>query len=584
MAGQAQRPDGVTSSTVAERIRALRLVGSQGLKILRRGAARPLRLITKFRGRTPERLVIAPQDVRTADPTAAADIYAGYYALAGKIVNVHDRSPFEIESPPAAWAAALAGFGWLRHLRAADTALARANARVLVEDWIATHGAPDRSQAWESELTARRLLSWLSQSPLILQGADGAFYRRFMRALSRHANRLEQALREGLDGQPRLVALIALAEFGLCAAGLDAMRRRATRLLEEEIGKQILPDGGHVSRNPQALIDLLLDLLPLRQIYATRGAEPPRLLFNAMDRMGPMLRLFRHSDGDLALFNGMGATRPDDLATVLAYDDVRAKPVLNAPWSGYQRIEAEGCVVVVDAGKPPPPEFSQEAHAGALAFEMSCGTQRLIVNCGAPTRAREDLREASRATAAHSTLTVADLSSSRFADHAGLGRWLPGQIIAGPTAIETRRSEDALTTTLEASHNGYEPRFGLIHRRRLRVFKDGRRLEGEDILQRVEDGRTGDSGLDYALRFHLHPSTRTSLAADAETIELTLQDGQQWVFQADGASANIEESIFFASPHGARPSRQIVLHRRLNEANSQSWSFERLASTERPDI
>ena len=61
-----------------------------------------------------DRLVIAPQDVRTADPTRAAEIYAGRFAFAGKVVICDGRSPFEMLSPSDEWAAALHGFGWLR--------------------------------------------------------------------------------------------------------------------------------------------------------------------------------------------------------------------------------------------------------------------------------------------------------------------------------------------------------------------------------------------------------------------------------------------------------------------------------------
>ena len=70
----------------------------------------------------------------------------------------------------------------------------------------------------------------------------------------------------------------------------------------------MLPDGGHASRNPGALIELLLDLLPLRQAFAARNVPPPAALNNAIDRMMPMLRFFRHGDGNFALFNGMGPT------------------------------------------------------------------------------------------------------------------------------------------------------------------------------------------------------------------------------------------------------------------------------------
>ena len=122
----------------------------------------------------------------------------------------------------------------------------------------------------------------------------------------------------------------------------------------DELDKQILPDGGHVSRNPGVLIDLLIDLLPLRQAFASRNMPPPQALLNAIDRMMPMLRFFRHGDGNFALFNGMGPTDADHLATILAYDDARGEPFANAPHSGYQRVVSNDMTLIVDTGTPPP--------------------------------------------------------------------------------------------------------------------------------------------------------------------------------------------------------------------------------------
>ena len=158
---------------------------------------------------------------------------------------------------------------------------------------------------------------------------------------------------------------------------------------------------------------------------------PPSLL-NAIDRMMLMVRTFRHGDGALALFNGMGVTRPDALATVLAYDDARGPALANAPYSGYQRLERGPAILIMDVGRPPPIKFSQRAHAGTLAFEFSVGPQRVIVNCGAPNTSQTAAREAARATAAHSTLVLADSSSSRFASATRFGRWLGGVLFAGP--------------------------------------------------------------------------------------------------------------------------------------------------------
>ena len=70
-----------------------------------------------------ERVVIAPQDLRTSDPTIAADIYAGRFAFAGHAVTAGGRSPFREPVPSRLFAQKLHGFGWLRHLRASGKTL-----------------------------------------------------------------------------------------------------------------------------------------------------------------------------------------------------------------------------------------------------------------------------------------------------------------------------------------------------------------------------------------------------------------------------------------------------------------------------
>src|SRR6201991_3338867 len=120
------------------------------------------------------RLIIPPHDLRTADATRAAEIYAGRFVFAGKIVTCHGRSIFDLEPPSEDWEVALLGFGWLRHLRAPDTALTRGHARSLVDDWISN---PTRRRPLErrADVMARRVISLLSQAPLGLGDTDGKF-------------------------------------------------------------------------------------------------------------------------------------------------------------------------------------------------------------------------------------------------------------------------------------------------------------------------------------------------------------------------------------------------------------------------
>ena len=180
-------------------------------------------------------------------------------------------------------------------------------------------------------------------------------------------------------------------------------------------------------------------LLPLRQGYIARRSPPPQALLGAVDRMMPMLRLLRHGDGALALFNGMGVTAPDLVAAALAYDDSRGQALATAPHVGYQRLAAGPALVIADCGLPAAEPSPVHPHAGTLAFEFSDGPQRLVISCGSPAPDRESLMRAARATAAHSTLVLDDRSSARFFEHRDrFGRLLAG-VTGGPRAVEVNR-------------------------------------------------------------------------------------------------------------------------------------------------
>ena len=522
--------------------------------------------------RSAEKLLVAPQDIRTTDPTLAAEIYSGTFAFAGRLVDAGGASPFLAAAPSRDWAAELHGFGWLRHLGAADTALARSNARALVDEWISIRGGAHPA-AHAPETTARRLISWLSHAPLILENAERSFYRRFLKSISRQIRALGRAVPP--DGAPCLQALTALAYSGLCVSGEARLIRTATRALGEELDRQILADGGHASRNPAVLLDLLLDLIPLRQLYLARDMSPPQPLNAAIDRVTPMLRFFRHGDGAFAQFNGAGPVETELVAAALAYDDARGAPVEDASHSGYQRVSAGEATLIVDAGAPPPFELSDRAHAGCLSFEFSSGPDRIVVNCGIARRGRPDWDRAGRSTAAHSTASIADENSSGFAS----GRLRPlfgARLISGPRKVEAYRDRSVGRLTLTMSHDGYLARFGALHRRSLALSGDGARLSGEDAFPTPG----GAPGTDHAvtLRFHLHPAVRASATQDGHSVVLAPPNGPGWTFEALGHAVALEESIYFADPRGPRRSEQIVIATTLSKAGRISWAFERMAT------
>jgi uncharacterized heparinase superfamily protein len=559
--------------SVAERAKLSWLLMRRGVRsIIARINANPL-LRWRFLSAKADRLVISPQDLRTADPTRATEIYGGRFAFAGKVVICDRRSPFDMTPPTDEWAEQLLGFGWMRDLRAAESGITRANARALIDEWISLQGSW-HPIGWRADVLSRRIITWLCQAPLVLDDADVQFYRRFMRSLTRQVRYLRKAIVDTREGAPRLQAVIALTYAALCMAAQIRHLKSATARLTDELETQILPDGGHISRNPGTLIELLLDLLPLRQAFASRNVPPPPELLNAIDRMMPMLRFFRHGDGHFALFNGMGPTSADELATLLAYDEVRGEPVANAPHSGYQRLALGELLVLVDTGKSPPINVSQEAHAGCLSFEMSDNGQRIVTNCGLPAINRESWRQHARATAAHSTVTFNDMSSCRFREGGVFRKLIGVPIIAGPTRVALAREDTDDDVVMRASHDGYAERFGVIHQRALLLSADGRKLDGEDVFIPANGEILPPGARDeFAVRFHLHPSIKANRLSDGRSVMLVLPNKEVWTFDAHEDRVELEESVFLAGKDGPRRTVQIVIYGRARHVPRVHWTF-----------
>ncbi|QPC88503.1 heparinase [Mesorhizobium sp. NBSH29] len=530
----------------------------------------------RYTGRTPERILIAPPDLRLPDPQIALEIYYGRFSLSGHMVETGGQSPFQMQVANTGWMRSLHGFRWLRHLRAANTDLASANARALVSDWISTQGARIGGVAWEPSVTARRIIAWLQHSSVVLQGSELPFYRSFLRSLAVQIRYLRSMAPDMPDGIERLRGRIALAFAALSLPAPATAIRTATRSLAEELDRQVLADGGHFSRNPRVVLELLADLLPLRHTYANQAETPPEALINAIDRLLPALRFFRHQDGSLARFNGMGATMQDRIAAVLRHDDTAGAPLLHAPHSGYERLSIGTTTVIADTGTPPPPDVSGNAHAGCLAFELSSGRHHFIVNAGVDDFGADDFRLLARATACHSTATLNDTSSARFTHSARFNGLLRTPLVGGPRAVPSVRTDRNGTQGFVASHDGYVPRFGLFHERELSLSEGGDLLEGTDRFFRTGGQQALNDGRDHVdLRFHIHPDTRVYRNRDGFLV-LAATEGDNWVFSCDGVEPAVEESIFFAGIVGPRRSSQVVLSFRASAIPELTWQLTRI--------
>ena len=554
-------------------------LGHAALAVARawRGAYARLRrsrlMLWRYRAPSADELLLAPPDLRAPDPSFADEVASGSFGLAGGVANLRGRSPFTIEPPSPAWARELYGFGWLRHLEGGED---RRIARKLTAEWIGRrHRAPEL--AWRPEIVGRRIMSWLSHAAVLLDGAEPRRYAAVMRSLSEQTTYLSASWHDAPDGWPRLVALIALAHADLCIAGHDHRLAQSQRLLAVELERQVpASGGGHIGRNPWTLVELLFDLLPLRRCYAARGKTPDPALLSGIRRVTEMLGHLRLGDGMPGRFNGMGPIEGGALATVLAYDEGRPPPPAATARSGYVRLERGATIILIDAGPPPPMVLAGAACAGCLSFELSSGSELLLVNGGMPGEIDADRGSVARATPNHNTLCLGEQSSATLVRDARLERDIGAPPLRHPDHVTCTLLEGDGTIGLEASHDGYLGRWGLLHTRTLKLDATGSRLEGVDRLGSAKGVVRFAWDVPFSIHFHLHPDADARLAPSADAAELVLDNGEAWRLTAAGAALSIEDCLYFAHTGGARPARQVVLRAQCCGLSQVSWVIERI--------
>ena len=396
----------------------------------------------------PDAPALAVRDPWPGDPSRGARLIKGEFGLLGALRTL-PAAAFTSQTGPAIMRAFVHGFTWLRDLRALGTDAARARARALVSEFMDTNDLdPIASRA---DVCGARIAAWLGHYDFFAASADDDFRQRLMSRLVTDARNLAAALPAEEHDARALTALKGLIAAAVAMPDHAAYITRALKFLPQEISHQVLPDGCHIERSPAAHLAALQDLTEIRALLQIGKVESPASLPAAIERMALALRVLRHGDGGLTMFNGTREDLPSLIDLVLSQAGRSGRAPGSLGDSGFQRLAAGKSVLIVDAGAPAGAGADRFAHAGTLAFEFSAGKERLIVNCGAAPASGPEWRDALRATAAHSTLIIAGVSSSEIREN-GLGR--------RPTHVNAQRQAAGGAHWLEASHDGWGKLFG----------------------------------------------------------------------------------------------------------------------------
>lgn len=572
------RPPDIPPDGIEEGKRLIRVSGDGGLSLSERIADRLRWLAWRsplhglgLGGRHPLKLLTV------ADDPFPGDVARGRALLDGVVAFRGERRPLAtIGGGESGWSRGFAdhvhSFAWLRDL---STVAPRAQGVPIAEElmarWLGAHADTVGDAGWRPDLWGRRILFWVSHAPLILSSMDLVYRSKVLHTLAKGARHLERAADRAPAGPPRLAAWSGLIAAGLLIPGGDQRRAFGEAGLARAIGVSVTGDGGVVGRSPAGQLDALMTLVHLAQVYAARRMEPPSFFLETIASLVPPLLGVTHGDGALGSWQGGGPVSAELVSAVVAASGVRTRPLRQPREWGYQRMAATKTLVVMDAAPPPVGRPVDGGCASTLAFELSDGPQRIVVNCGGARAANAQLPKALveglRTTAAHSTLVLDDLNSTAINADGTLGRGVGG--------VELARSESDTVSRIEASHDGYLRRLGMLHRRTIALGADGRDVRGEDSL--VPEGRMRrGKPPHYAIRFHLAPTVEVAPTADGLGAILRLPGNILWQFRCRGATLSVEESVWIDAAGRPHPTAQLVMAGEAEAGGtSVSWWFHR---------
>jgi uncharacterized heparinase superfamily protein len=520
--------------------------------------------------RRPLRLVAVPRDHVQGDRTRGEQLLAGKF-ICGSDVLSFTEADFASIGVEGSLAAEFQGFSWLRDVAAAASRERGARlGEAVAARWLVTHGAKVDA-AWRPDLWGERLLFWTAYAPYLLSSRDPGYRSALLNTAARGARHLSANADSARPGLARITAWAGLTAGSLLLEGGMSRVARAESGLARALASAQSEDGGLFSRSPIEQMLLVDRLGLLRTAYHAARQVPPDALESAASAALGALHGVTMGDGALSSWQGGNPGEAPRVAALIEGCGLRARPLRQARGWGYHRLSALGTVVVMDAAPPPNASMARTASASTLAFEMSDGPQRLVVNCGGPglvpSEVPPELVRALRTTAAHSTLTLGDSNSTAILPDGSLGK--------GVTEVQLERDENDDFSRIEAEHGGYIRGFGMAHNRGLALGNDGKELRGLDRL--IARGRKKiREAAPYAIRFHLAPGVEAVRTADGMGAILRSPGAPPWNFRCRGAQLEVEESVWVDGQAQLRPTLQLAIVGETSALGTEiGWQFRR---------
>ena len=435
----------------------------------------------------------------------------------------------------------LNNFYWFFSL---DLKSSKETTQSVISNWI-NKNYKYNSKSWDFDLTAKRIIAWLSCHNLTYESSNQVYKNVFNLIIQKQTNHIINEINKSESIDDKLIGCASIILVGLCYQNEKNYLSFGLTFLKK-ISKNTLDDYGFPkTRNIKQLIFYLKYFILIREWFKESQTNIPEIIDETIYYLGQSYAfLWKNSNYDF-LFNGNNISNNDEFDNYLKRLGYKFKNE-NKDFGGYIILNNKKTCLAMDVGSSPNSKYSTDYQSGALSFEILSNGKKLISNCGY-YKNNKKLNQLSKSSASQSTLVIDDNSSCKFTN-------INNSLKKGLKILKKNYIFEKEYWKINASHDGYSKKYNSIHEREIEFYPEKMTFIGVDKIIKKKN----NYNYKFDIRFHVEPSVKLMKTQDNKTILIELKD-EGWKFTCENYDINIDNGLYFGNKNSYTENQNIFI-------------------------
>ena len=443
--------------------------------------------------------------------------------------------------------------------------------QIIIKDWIKKFNNYQKD-TWHESIISKRVISWISNSNIILSNTNKNFEKKFLSCLIRQINFTKKNFQTNIFDTNKISSISAIILSGLVFKEYYSNYTYGIKELKKIVEDFFDQDGFPKNRNLENLLTFTQYFILVREWIKSAQENIPEYLDEIIKKNLTCLNSFNNSNKVLPLFNG---TTERDLSSFFNYlEKLNYKAEDKLSFVGQiQVIKNNKTTIYFDTGGPPNYKLSRDYQSGPLSFEYFSGDKKIITNCGYGRKISNKIRLISKLTSAQSTLCLNNVSVVKFKKNNLINKAYGSTIDESFNIEKVNREENKEQTNVSAIHDAYFKSFGYLHMREIIFFKKDSSLKGTDKLLKKHET---EKFLEFSIRFHIYPGIETFQTVGGSDILIQISKNNSLIFSSKNNIVKLEKSLFLGKNKIHNNNCIVIYGKTENNDKIIEWGIKKL--------